>query len=110
VSKTVSCPVKAFPGYVIFTDPVTITQASQYEAGKFYGAQFEKHGKGTAIYAAAIIPGALGCVEKWELKGFAEGITLNSIPLKPHAARAEFVEWLVAQVEALYADTEVPNE
>ena len=109
MSKTVSCPVTAFPGFVIFSDPITITQASQYEAGKYYGEQFIKHGKETAIYAAAIIPGALACVEKCELKGFQEGITLNSIPFKPHKARAEFVAWLVAEVEALYADTETPN-
>jgi hypothetical protein len=109
MSKTVNCPVKEFPGYVIFHDPLTITQAASYETGKFYGEQFSRNKDG-AIYAAAIIPGALACVEKWSLKGFQEGITLDSIPLKPHKARSEFVAWLVAEVEALYSDAEVPNE
>lgn len=108
MSKTVQCPVKEFAGYVVFSDPMTITQAASYEAGKYYGEQFSKNKDG-AIYAAAVVPGALVCVEKWSLKGFQEGITLDSIPLKPHKARAEFVAWLVAEVEKLYADTEVPN-
>jgi hypothetical protein len=108
MSKTVQCPVKEFAGYVIFSDPMTITQAASYEVAKFNGERFSEN-KGGAIYATAVVPGALVCVEKWSLKGIQEGITLDSIPLKPHKARAEFVAWLVAEVEALYADTEVPN-
>jgi hypothetical protein len=110
MSKTVNCPVKEFSGYVIFHDPMTITQAASYETAKFYAEQFSKRGTDSALYATAIVPGALVCVEKWSLKGIQEGITLDSIPLKPHKARAEFVAWLVAEVEKLYADTEVPNE
>lgn len=109
MSKTVNCPVPEFSGYVIFADPMTITQAASYEAAKYYAKQFENNGKESALYAAAVIPGALQCIEKWSLKGIQEGITLDSIPLKPHKARAEFVAWLVAEVEKLYADTEVPN-
>ena len=67
-------------------------------------------GEFSAVYATAVIPGCLATVEKWSLKGFQEGITLDSIPLKPHKARSEFVAWLVAEVEKLYSDTEVPNE
>ena len=108
MSKTLNCPVKEFPGTVTFADPITIAQAASYETGKYYGEAFAKN-KDSAVYAAAVVPGALACVEKWSLKGIQEGITLESIPLKPHKARAEFVAWLVAEVEKLYADTEVPN-
>jgi hypothetical protein len=110
MSKQVSCPVKEFPGVVIFSDPITITQAAQYETAKNLGQRFAEMGTDTAVYATAVLPGTLACVEKWSLKGFQEGITLDSIPLKPHKARAEFVAWLVAEVEKLYADVAVPNE
>ena len=109
MSKQVNCPVKEFPGVVIFSDPITITQAAQYETAKDLGKRFESMGTESAVYATAVIPGALACVEKWNLKGFQEGITLDSIPLKPHKARAEFVAWLVTEVEKLYSDVEVPN-
>ena len=108
MSKQVNCPVKEFPGVVIFADPLTIEQAMKYETARTLGKDFEKFGKESATYSAAVLPGTLACVEKWSLKGFQEGITLDSVPLKPHKARAEFTAWLVAEVEKLYADVEVP--
>jgi len=108
--KQVNCPVKEFPGVVILHDPMTITMAAQYETAKSLGQRFAEMGTESAVYATAVVPGALACVEKWSLKGFSEGITLDSIPLKPHKARSEFVAWLVAEVEKIYADVEVPNE
>lgn len=112
MSKTVTCPVKEFDGTVTFHDPMTIAQAASFETAKKYGDMYEKTvGKDSATYATAVVPGCLAAVEKWSLKGIQEGITLESIPLKPHKARAEFVAWLVAEVEALYADAvDLPNE
>ena len=108
MSKQVNCPVKEFPGVVIFHDPMTLFMAAQYETAMDYGKRFDN--KDSALYAIAVIPGCLATIEKWSLKGFQEGITLESVPLKPHKGRAEFVAWLVAEVEKLYSDTEVPNE
>lgn len=108
MSKQVACPVKEFPGVVIFHDPMTLAMASQYEIAMDYGKRIDN--KESALYAVAAIPGCLATVEKWSLKGFQEGITLDSIPLNPPGARAEFVAWLVAEVDKLYRGTEVPNE
>ena len=110
MSKTVAYTGKKWKGSVTFADPLTIIQASSYELARKYGKQFEDMGKESASYTSAILPGILKCVEKWSIEGFQEGITLDSVPLKPHKERAEFVEWLVTNVEALYRDAdEIPN-
>jgi hypothetical protein len=110
MSKTVAYKGKKWAGSVTFFDPLTILQASNYEMARENGRAFESFGKDSAVYASAIIPGVLKCVEKWNLEGIPEGITLDNIPLKPHKERAEFVEWLVTNVEELYKDTDdIPN-
>jgi hypothetical protein len=111
MSKTVAYTGSKWSGSVTFSDPLTIEQEATWEIARDQAAQFEKaFGKESAAYAMAIIPGVLRCVESWGLTGFPERIALDSIPAKPHAARSEFVAWLVKNVESLYEESQdLPN-
>jgi hypothetical protein len=111
MSKTVSFTSEKWGGSVTFADPLTLEQeaAWEYAMGAFSVAR-EKGGIIAALIIA-LIPGFEACVEKWELKGFPERITLANFPTRPKVECAKLIAWLVTNITELYTDSvTVPNE
>ena len=110
MSKTVSFASEKWGGSVVFRDPLTIEQeaAWEYAIADFQAAR--GRGGGLSAQTAALWPGIDACVEKWELNGLPERITLANFPAHPKAERAKLIAWLVTNITELYNDSvTVPN-
>jgi hypothetical protein len=74
MSRVIQSPVKKWAGSVTLADPLTfpafIAWNDAMRDAHQYRATDEKPGD-YLRYSAAVLPGILACVEKWELKGFS---------------------------------------
>ena len=110
MSKIVQSPVKRWPGTVTLSDPLTFPQAlaveDALEAAKELGEEASQRRQNYTV-----LPGLLGCVEKWDLDGFVENPTADTFPSTPAIASAELIGWLIEEVISLYYEAEPdPNE
>jgi hypothetical protein len=110
MSKTVSFTSEKWGGSVTFSDPLTLEQEAAYEyALADYRKALDKGG-GLSAQNVALLPGIFAAVEKWDLKGFPERITLANFPTRPRQERANLIAWLVEQVSTLYKESQdIPN-
>ena len=114
MSKTVTYKGAKFAGSVTFSDPLTLDQEAAFEIanGAYKEAQLRAGTPGAATSARAFLPAILACVEKWQLAGIPESVTIETWPLRPRAAMIELLAFLIGEIGKLYADstdTTVPN-
>jgi len=110
MSKTITSPVKKFPGTVTLYDPLTFPQVMRVQAG----IDAAQKGDNSNIFALryALLPGLLGCVEKWDIVGLGMP-TPETFPATPAVSAARLVDWLTNEIMALVSEgdeTESPNE
>ena len=105
--KTITSPVKRFPGEIVLYDPLTLPQAIAMEQAIDAVAALDAPTQMEANYT--LMPGICGCVSEWHLDGLGQ-LTADTFPATPKRAAAELMAWLVNEVIALYKDAEeVPN-
>ena len=112
MSKTITSPVKRWAGTVTIADPLTIPQAQAIEAGLEKPEQVD--GKDT-IWVSQLdvmrLPAVMVCVEKWELAGFPEVVTLETFPASPRGDSHKLADWIFTEILKVYSgEAEVPNE
>ena len=110
MSKTITSPVKHFPGTVTLHDPLDMTQAVQVEDA-IQAIRAMDREKLTMLKIAALEePAILACVEKWNLAGLADNPT--KLPATPRKSSAELFSWLWTEISALFEEAadEVPND
>ena len=108
MSKTVTSPVKHFPGSVVLADPQTYPQYLAWRAAVTEAAGIED----IDLKFQAFIPGVCAVVEKWELEGYGT-LTPDNFPATPRLAAVSLVGWLVGEVNKIVtgAGTDsLPNE
>ena len=120
--KRISSPSLRWPGFVVFSDPLTLPQALAWEKANSnaapYRAKFREALKDeswqtvdiTEIHAA-MFPGVMACVEKWELEGIDD--PPNPFPASPRKPAMDLFVWLMNEISRIYAGEEEkadPNE
>lgn len=104
--KTITSPVKEFPGTITLKQPLMMEEALALEEAidqvremqKTYKAEGKKLSriKTDAIY----IPALCLCIEKAEIAGLDEHP--QKIPFTPRLASARFISWLVNELMTIY--------
>ena len=108
MSKTITSPVKRYPGTVVLSDPLTFPQAFAFEDALAAVVEARESGSMGRI-RFALLPGILACVEEWHLSGFPEKPALDNFPSTPRQSIASVIDWLVEEITALYREAdEVP--
>lgn len=105
--KTITSPIKRWPGSVTIADPLTLPQAQLIENG------LEKPDtkEGERIWLTVIdtmkLPAVLGCVEKWELENFKS----DPFPASPRGDSHKLIDWIFGEMLKVYfGEAIVPNE
>ena len=75
-------------------DPLTFPQ---YIAWRDAIREAQPHKGDSLRYAAALLPGVLACVEKWDLKGF----TPSPFPATPRDSSDKLLTFLVREIGTL---------
>jgi hypothetical protein len=106
--KTITSPVKRFPGTVTIPDALTFPQAIAWEKAGIAASALKANPEATdAEYWQAWMPGITAVVETWNLTGFDP----QKPPATPRLSIAQLVSWLVGEISTLYTEAdEVPNE
>lgn len=131
MTKIINSEVEGFKGKVHFASPLNLDQVFAIEDAKDNAIQIEpsafltklnevqgnKDDKGEIIKAQwsskadkFFIPALLMCVEKFDVENIPEKPTLETFPLTPRGKSQQFIDFLWAQLENIYAgEVEVPN-
>jgi hypothetical protein len=110
MSKTVTFESKVWPGEVTFASPLSLEREATWEYAISDARRAAANG-GYSAQIVALLPGFLACIETWNLKGFPERITPQNFPTQPKKERVKLVEWLVKNIDEIYAaDIDIPNE
>lgn len=102
----------------MISDPLTMPQVKAIEAVNDASTkeQLEKYvdGKGKikkTILDEIRLPAIIACVEKWDIAGFPETVTVETFPLSPRNASHDFILWLFREINKVYSgEIEIPNE
>ena len=110
MSKQITSNSKRWAGTVTLSDPLTIPQAQAIEAG-LKPPQGGEDGKiWLSVIDANQLPAVIACVEKWELTGFPEVVTVDNFPASPRKESHAFIEWLFREILNIYSgEAEIPN-
>lgn len=101
--KTIVSPIKRWPGTVTISDPLSYPQvfawrdairAAQGIEGEAELDVFERN--------AALVPGVVACVEKWELENFNP----DPFPATPAVSSSRLLAWLVEEIGKLFSEAE----
>lgn len=107
MSKTITSPVKEFPGTVTLPNHLTMPQALAYEQAVRDGSALTEQGALPTEYDAVYLRAVCECVEEWGLDGF-EQLSVDTFPATPRQASTELVVWLFGELVKLY-NPEIPE-
>jgi hypothetical protein len=109
MSKQIISPVKRFPGSVTLSDPLSYPQVFAWRDAI---AKVEEFPDGSPFDVnAAIVPGILAIVEKWELDKFPTPVTMENFPATPPVSAARLVAWITGEITSLFSEAEeIPLE
>ena len=103
MGRVLQSPVKRWAGTVTVADPLTFTQFIAWNDALREAHQHkaidEKPGD-YLRYCAALLPGVLACVEKWELKGFSP----SPFPATPRDSSDKLLAWLLREIGAIASE------
>ena len=110
MSKVITSQSKIWTGTVTLAEPLTLPQVEKIEAAMDF-----RPGESEKVWFTTLdrekLPAILACVEKWELKGFPESVTIETFPLTPRPASHKLVDWLWGELWKVYiGELEIPNE
>lgn len=105
--KTITSPVKEFPGTVILPDYLTMPQALAYERAIRDGSALMEQNATPAEYDALTVEAICECVQEWNLDGF-EQLAPDTFPFTPRLASTELINWLFSEIIKLY-NPEIPE-
>ena len=107
MSKTITSPVKEFPGTVKLPDRLTMPQALVFEQS-IADAQSLGENATQTKFDNVMLTAICQIVEKFELDGFGD-LSLETFPATPRKDSAELIAWIYGEILKLY-NPDVPNE
>lgn len=130
--KTVTSTIAAYPGVVIFHEPLFFEQVAAFEDAQDAAVEVEpsqfwtkiaeardmKDEKGEVVKLSwtsrsdrAFLPALLKCVKEWHIEGIPEQPTLETFPFTPRGSIHDLIEWLVTELRKIVdGEKSVPNE
>jgi hypothetical protein len=96
MSKVLTSPVKKWPGTVTLADPLTWEQIIAWQDAV---KDAQQHRGDNLRFLAAMRPGLVACVEKWELKNFTPPPA--PFPATPTDSSGKLLVWLVREIGAI---------
>lgn len=130
--KTVTSTLPAYPGVVIFHEPLFFEQVAAFEDAQDAAAEVEPSqfwakvaeanditdDKGKRVVLSwtsrsdrAFLPALLKCVKEWHIEGLPEQPTIETFPFTPRDKTHELIEWLVTELRKIVdGEKNVPNE
>ncbi len=102
--KRISSPSSRWPGFVTFSDPLTLPQALAWEKA-VREAQANMETGTVTDFNYAVMPGIFACVDKWELDGL-DNPTPDTFPATPRKQSAELIVWLMNEISRIYSGEE----
>lgn len=110
MSKTLTSPVKRWPGTIILSDPLSMDQVIEFNRAIDNAKLFDSNNQ-LFEYANALTPGIFACVEKWDLIGLERLIEKKSLPGTPAKDSTLLMSWLIKSITELFNEAEeIPNE
>lgn len=110
MSKVITSPVKKWPGTVTLADPLSFPQYLAWRDALRAARDYLTEAGDAAQqdeYDLRLLPGIVGCVEKWGLTDFNP----NPFPATPRIASAKLIVWLVNEMAAIVNEADdVPND
>lgn len=103
--KTITSPVKRFPGTVTLPDYLNVPQATAWEKAQAAAEAIDREASTNAEYIAAWVGGITAVVQVWNLDGF----TADPFQTTPRLAVIELMAWLIREITRLYVDDDDPN-
>ena len=98
MGKRVESPVKKFPGFVVFRDPLPYYTVLKLERTMRELVQDEDVGE-------KLLPVIIESVETWELEGLTSP-TLETFPGSPRVSIHRLIAWLLGEITAIYKGNE----
>jgi hypothetical protein len=109
MSKTITSPVKEFPGTIKLPARLTMPQALAFEQSIAEAqALMESENVSQTKYDAIMLDAICQIVEEWSLDDLGQ-LAPDTFPATPRKASAELVSWIYGEIAGLYSP-EVPNE
>ena len=105
MSRTVTSPVKRWPGTVTLADPLNFPQ---YIAWKDAIKSAPDPAADYDRYCAALLPGVIACVEVWSLEGIGTP-TPDTFPAVPPLDRDQLLVWLIRNIRGVINATDAPD-
>lgn len=107
MGRTITSPVKRWPGTVTLAEPLTFPQ---FIAWKDAITGAPERAADYARYNAALLPGVCACVERWNLEGLGP-LSPETFPATPPADADRLLGWLTREINqiVLGADSTDPN-
>ena len=106
MSKTITSPVKEFPGTVKLPDRLTLPQALALEQSISEAQALENATQ--SQYDEIMVDLICQVVEEWSLDNFDQ-LSPETFPGSPRVESAELVAWVYREILKIY-NPDVPNE
>jgi hypothetical protein len=110
--KKVISPSSRWPGVVVLSDPMTVSQALEFErALRTVSNLSVSKSELITEFDMAALPAILACVEKWELEGIDN--PPNPFPGSPRLESTKLTSWIWGEILAVWngsGEAQDPNE
>ena len=112
MSKIITSPSKIWTGTVTLAEPLFLPQAEAIDTALRVPEGYE--GKESIPYTVLDkwhFPAILACVEKWNIDGFPDPVTFDTIPLNPRPESHALIDYIWNEIKKIYlGELQVPNE
>lgn len=107
MSKTITSPVKRYPGTVTLSDPLTYPQVIAFDTAMDRASEL-----GDVVlqsqFNGVMEPAVMACVEAWDISGLPP--KPQHMPASPRKSAHAFFDWIFREILALYQEAEeIPN-
>lgn len=109
MSKVIPIDIGKFKGSVTLADPLTFPQATAIERALDF--KVEEGKPFFTVFDKEQLPAIFAVVEKWDLTGLPEEVTLETFPASPRKPTHLLIQALFREVVAIYTgESIVPKE
>jgi hypothetical protein len=122
MQKTLHSPILDFPGTVILPDMLILPQVLAWNdmlvakdevrdaVPKDRKLTLSENRKWIGKIDAVYLPVVFGIVLEWHIEHIPEAPTVETFPLTPRLASAQFLAWLVGEIQKVYdGEIQIPN-
>lgn len=111
MSKTIKIESKVWTGTVTIFDRLVLPQVELIEAALFDEPPVKSDKVKLTDLDRPKLPALIACVEKWEINGFPEPVTVDNFPLSPRRETHNLIEQIFREIAKVYnGELEIPNE